>query len=202
MRHVFALMIVLLAAPAWSQSGPSFDCTKAESSAEELICAEPDLAALDRDLAGFYRQALRSAQQDASSQAADLLRATQRGWIKGRDDCWKAEDLRRCVEDNYQLREAELVTQWMLMDPTSVATWACEGNPANEVVTFFFDTSVPSVRFERGDSISTGVLVPTASGARYEANFGQSIWIKGEDATYRDPDPEGADLTCTLASSG
>ena len=35
-------------------------------------------------------------------------RAIQRGWIKGRNDCWKAGDLRQCVEESYQLRITEL----------------------------------------------------------------------------------------------
>jgi membrane-bound inhibitor of C-type lysozyme len=79
-----------------------------------------------------------------------------------------------------------------------MAFWSCDGNPANEVVTYFFDTELPSVRFERGDRVDAGSLVETASGSRYEGSFGRSIWIKGEEATYREPDPEGTIYTCSL----
>jgi len=85
----------------------------------------------------------------------------------------------------------------MLEEPTGVSAWACGGNPANEVVTFFFDTTRPSVRFERGDTIDTGSLVRTASGSKYEGSFGRSIWIKGKAATYREPDPDGTTYECT-----
>ena len=82
----------------WSQAAtadgtqPSFDCLKASSDAEELICADKKLAALDRRLATRFEAAMQAARaQDAGADAAAKnLRATQRGWIKGRDDCWKA----------------------------------------------------------------------------------------------------------------
>lgn len=86
----------------------------------------------------------------------------------------------------------------MLKEPAGIAFWACDGNPANEVVTYFFDTELPSVRLERGDTVDTGSLVPTASGSKYEASVGRSIWIKGEEATYREPDPEQTTYECTL----
>lgn len=65
-----------------------------------------------------------------------------------------------------------------------------------------FDTELPSVRFERGDEIDTGALTRTASGARYIGSFGREIWIKGEEATYRDPDPDGVSYRCVLSTPG
>ena len=200
MFRILPLILAVLATPALSQSTPSFDCTLAESSVELMICEDAELAALDRIVAERYAAALNViGKMDTGRQAAkDQLRAIQRGWIKGRNECWKASDVRSCVEFAYLSREAQLVTLWMLEQPTSVAFWACDGNPANEVVTSFFDTTLPSVRFERGDTVDTGALVPTGSGAKYEGNFGRSIWIKGDEASYREPDPDGSTLSCTL----
>ena len=197
----WTLLGLLVATPVLGQEGPSFDCAKAESSAVELVCADPDLAALDRRVAERFAAALDAALSlDAGARAAEGdLRAYQRGWIKGRDDCWKAEDLRDCVAFSYLRREGELVAEWLLEEPTAIAFWTCGGNPANEVVTSFFDTELPSLRFERGDTIDTGSLAPTGSGARYEGDFGRSIWIKGEEATYREPDPDGTTYDCVLA---
>jgi hypothetical protein len=62
----------------------------------------------------------------------------------------------------------------------------------------FFDTELPSVRFERGDDIDTGALARTASGARYIGVFGREIWIKGKEAIYREPDPDGASYRSVL----
>ena len=201
MRLFFFILLALFPAPMFAQSGPSFDCAKAESAAETLICDDAELAALDRRVADRYAAALAVIQaMDAGVQdATNDLRATQRGWMSGRDACWTASDLRDCVEFSYQRREAELVALWMLEEPTAIATWACDGNPANEVVTYLFDTERSSVRIERGDSIATGVLSPTGSGSLYEAEFGRSIWIKGDEATYREPDPDGRSYDCVVS---
>ncbi|MFD0981387.1 lysozyme inhibitor LprI family protein [Tropicimonas aquimaris] len=196
-------LLALAASGTLAQEGPSFDCSKAETSAEELVCSDSALAALDRRVAERYAAALEAARglgAGAAEAEADL-KAYQRGWIGGRDECWKASDgdVRACVEASYLRREAELVTQWMLEPPRSTAFWTCGGNPANEVVTMFFDTELPSLRFERSDSIDTGTLERTGSGARYAGSFGREIWIKGEAATYREPDPDGTSYDCELA---
>ncbi len=192
---------LLLSTRALGQESPAFDCAKAETSAEKLICKDADLAEMDRLVADRYAAALEAIKRldtDVSN-AESTMRANQRGWIKGRDECWKADDMRECVEAAYLRREGQLVARLMLEKPTSVSFWACGGNPANEVVTMFFDTTLPSVRFERGDTIDTGSLVRTASGSKYEGGFGRSIWIKGDRATYREADPDGTTFECTLA---
>ncbi|QJF52658.1 MliC family protein [Roseobacter ponti] len=183
-------------------AAPSFDCAKASGAVEELICADADLAALDQVLAGRYsaaREVTRGLDAGAA-EAENTLKAEQRGWIKGRDDCWKAGDLRACVEAAYLMREGHLVARWMLEAPFATTFWTC-GTPANELVTMFFDTPLPSVRFERGDTVDTGTLTPTASGSRYEGSFGRSLWIKGDEATWREADPDGTTVTCTAAGS-
>lgn len=199
MRMIVSAAIVWGMGAGLSAAQPSFDCAKAGSDAETLVCADAELAALDVVLAERFAAALTAAAGlDAwAEEAVGTLKATQRGWIKGRDECWKAEDLRDCVAFAYQSRAAELVTQWMLQDPVATVFWMCDENPANEVVTMFFDTALPSVRFERGDSIDTGLLVETASGSKYEGSFGRSIWTKGDSAIYREPDPDGRAFSCT-----
>lgn len=184
--------------PAQTADGPSFACSAAEGSVEEMICADADLSRLDRLVATRYRAALevaRGVSAGAAEAEADL-RATQRGWIKGRNECWKSEDMRDCVSAAYLLREGALVATWMLDAPREVVFWTCGGNPANEVVTAFFDTQLPSIRFERGDTVDVGSLERTASGAKYAGSAGRYIWIKGTEATYRDPDPDGTTYTC------
>ncbi|MFO1429136.1 MAG: hypothetical protein U1F76_03195 [Candidatus Competibacteraceae bacterium] len=36
------------------------------------------------------------------------LKAEQRGWVKGRNDCWKAGDQRGCIKSEYEARIREL----------------------------------------------------------------------------------------------
>lgn len=200
LRAVIAVVAAFGAQPAASQDAPSFDCSKASTSAEEMVCADPELAELDRRVAKRFAEAIAAAQSlDVGAAEAEAdLRAYQRGWIGGRDECWKADDQRACVAFSYLSREAELVARWMLEEPTRTAFWTCGGNPANEVVTTFYDTPLPSVRIERGDSVDVGMTSPTGSGARYDGNFGRWIWIKGNEAIYRDPDPDGSEYTCEL----
>jgi len=194
------LLFIVMASPVLGQNGPSFDCSKAESSAEKLVCVDAELAHLDRQVSERYAATLKVVRglDTGASEAEAKLRAIQRGWLKGRDECWKAGDLKECVEASYLRRDGDLVARWILERPTGITFWACGGNPANEVVTFFFDTDLPSVRFERGDTIDTGSLVPTGSGSKYEGSFGRSIWIMGKEATYRDADPDGTTYSCTL----
>ena len=87
---------------------PSFDCAKAKpGSIEALICADTALAALDRQLADVYA----AARKKAANEKPPVLQAEQRGWVKGRDECWKAQQSGQatCIRDAYQQRIVELL---------------------------------------------------------------------------------------------
>ncbi|MCF7982934.1 MAG: lysozyme inhibitor LprI family protein [Thiohalocapsa sp.] len=99
----FAAAFSLAGSNAWSAS-PSFDCAKASSEAEAMICKDAELAELDRSLASLYAVVLKN----TPATEKKMLKAEQRGWVKGRDDCWKSDDLRGCVEAEYRSRIAEL----------------------------------------------------------------------------------------------
>jgi len=85
-------------------ASPSFNCAKATHEAEKLICKDAELASLDRDLAQLYAAVLKN----TPARDQKLLKAEQRGWIKGRDDCWKSSDARGCIVEAYQDRTSEL----------------------------------------------------------------------------------------------
>jgi len=51
MKRPVRLLTLLLAPAAANAAAPNLDCASAESSAEKLVCADPALAALDRELA-------------------------------------------------------------------------------------------------------------------------------------------------------
>lgn len=200
MRYISVCFVLIgIAGAAAAQDGPSFDCSRAESSAEELVCDDAALAAMDRRLAEVYGAALAAAEglDAGAAEAASTLKAMQRGWIKGRDECWKAADLRACVETAYLTREAELVATWMLQAPFAQARWICEGNPANEVHATYYDTALPALRVEYGDGIEAMHLAPSGSGARYEGTFGRSFWEKGGEAMF--VWAEGTEMSCEIA---
>lgn len=180
--------------------GPAFDCTKASGAIEKLICGDEGLSALDRKLDGVYKAALAKARDDMPT----VLRAEQRGWVKGRDECWKAkgEDNpvflteswkatteRACVEGQYQIRIAEIQVQYQLAPSKKPVFFACNNDPRNEVVATFFETDPPAARFERGDRTVIAWQVRTATGARYEGQ-NLSAWTKANETTVRWLDEE------------
>ena len=168
-----------LLAGAAHGAGPSFDCGKVEAgSIEALVCQDPALAAADLKLAEVYEAALAK----AGNEQPPTLKAEQRGWIKGRDECWKADDKPACVADAYRLRTAELQSRYRLLEPTGTATYACDDAPGSEVTASFFPTDPPTAIAERGDEVSFMVEQPAASGARYQGR-NESLWEHQGEAT-------------------
>ncbi|MGD9686838.1 MAG: lysozyme inhibitor LprI family protein [Desulfobacter sp.] len=84
---------------------PSFDCTKASTGAERMICSNQELAQADVGLAQVYKAAL----SKASDKAA--LKNEQGNWIRTqRDTCSDAA----CMLDAYQTRTTQLLEQYDL----------------------------------------------------------------------------------------
>jgi uncharacterized protein len=208
---VVATVLVFAASAATEAQGPAFDCAKAQGQVEQLICKDAALAALDRKLDGVYKAATAKAQ----GQMLTTLRAEQRGWVSGRNECWKAKDadnavyltaswtatsVRECVEAQYRIRTAELQALYQLVTPKKPVFFGCQNNPANEVVATFFETDPPTARLERGDRTVTAYLVRTASGAKYE---GQNVtfWNQGNEAAVSWMNPATGvteDLQCRV----
>jgi uncharacterized protein len=181
------LIALVSAASARAQTAPAFDCSKAEHDIERTICADPALAEKDRKLAAVYQQARAAMQRvDVGGRAAlKDLKTTQHGWIKGRNECWKAADKRRCTADAYDRRIAYLQARYFLVKGASPVFYVCNANPADEIVATFIATNPPSVRLERGDRQEIGILSP--SGKRYDAAFGVTFAMNGEQATVAWP---------------
>lgn len=151
---------------------PSFDCTKVENnSIEQLICNDDGLAALDRQMAAVYN----AASARATNEHPPVLKAEQRGWIKGRNECWKSDNRQRCIEENYRLRIAELQAHYRLVEISGEAVFQCNNNPADVVLATYFATAPPTLIAERGDSVSLMYLQPSGSGTRYQGR-NESIW--------------------------
>lgn len=132
-------------------SAPTFDCRKVKAgSIEEQVCNDPELSALDRRMAVVYAAALKK----ASNEKPPVLKAMQRGWVKGRNDCWKEKDTRACIKESYVRGSAELEAKYRLVPVTGPERLACNGNPANEVTVFRFLTDPPTLIAERGDESS------------------------------------------------
>ncbi len=164
--------------PAAPAAKPSFDCAKAKpGSSEALICADPTLAALDRQLADVYA----AARKKAAHENPPLLQAEQRGWVKGRDDCWKAQQggQAACIRGGYVDRIAELQARYRLVASDGPVFLACDGNPANELVVTTFRTQPPTLIAERGDQSSLMVR-QSGDGERYQGRNETLVQQGGE----------------------
>lgn len=159
---------------------PSFDCAKAAGAAETRICKDAALAALDNELATLYPKAL----ANLSPEQLKTEKAMQRGWIKGRNDCWKAKDLRQCVEENYQQRITELQIKGGQLMVTTPVDYKC-GNKVTLSTYFYNDAKLPAavINLSEGDSQQQVLAyeAPSASGARYEGQ-NLSLFTKGDEA--------------------
>ncbi len=162
-------------------SGPAFNCDgDALSAAEKRVCSDVELASLDRQLSQVYQQALEATDRHDRP----TLKAEQRGWIKGRDECWKSRDSAQCVDSAYRLRIAALQAQYRLVAYSEAVRFVCNDNPADEFVVTFFQTEPETAILERGDRVSLMYRQPAASGARYQGR-NESFWEHQGEARIR-----------------
>lgn len=99
------LLTIALTGPA--AAAPSFPCRGKLTSTERAICADADLADLDRRMAREY--AFQLSQQTTRS-ARKYLRTSQRQWLKERNRCG---DSVPCIAAEYHQWIEQLV-EWNL----------------------------------------------------------------------------------------
>lgn len=146
-RRNLAAFALVSAFPAVAQAAePSFDCSGVgEGSAEAMICADEGLAALDREVARLY------AKIEAQTTVEDfrMIRAYQRGWIKGRNEAWKAADPRLHVETAYRERIAVLSVQAGEVEVPPYVGYECAGGEFQWLTAVFYETEPPVGVFTR-----------------------------------------------------
>lgn len=97
----FAALALLAFFPSRSWAAPSFDCTKATTPVESLICSNIELGDLD----GRMGQAFRDLRQKARKAQLQSLMEEQRSWLKWRiKKCAIASEEKKYSED--EMREA------------------------------------------------------------------------------------------------
>ena len=207
--RALSLLLLLLPPGAALAAVPSFDCAKAATEAEQAVCAEENLAALDRELSRLYDLALNG--PHASPESAKELRAYQRGWVKGRNACWKdGEAANDCVAESYVLRIHELREGYMdarAADEVGASlgplAYACDGLDAGLSAVF---VNVGEARFASLKWRQNAVVLSqaiAASGARYTGkNYAgeHEFWTKGREASLTLPDR--GPLQCQVDATG
>ncbi|KMS59313.1 hypothetical protein V474_08855 [Novosphingobium barchaimii LL02] len=98
------------------KASPSFSCASAQSTVEKAICADPALAAADRDMAALFALARQSA--FGSGPSNELV--TQRQTLKDMRDCEKTVGtvlMSKCLAAIYRNRNGELATAVLMRAP-------------------------------------------------------------------------------------
>ena len=77
---------------------PSFDCTTAYAPTEKAICADPQLAAVDADVAQYYQDNLQTAGNFGDAAKIRTLQHDEQQFIAQRNQCGPAE---WCIQRAY-----------------------------------------------------------------------------------------------------
>lgn len=171
-----------------SAISPTFSCNEAEGTVETLICQDPELIRLDLYLDELFQAGL----TNFPEQDIPTYRAMQRGWISGRNDCWKEQAIRQCVIDSYSQRISELEVRTGYLLVPEATPYQCEDSV--RVDAYFYSGGIqPIAVLNLDDQQVFAWLSPAASGSRYT---GRNIefWIRGEEAMLT---TLGATLNCS-----
>lgn len=160
--HHIAFAASLISMPAIAVS-PSFDCSNAAGEVETLICQDSSLSTLDKQMAEVYPAALANYPEQEQATA----KAMQRGWIKGRNECWKASDIKSCVEFAYKSRIVELQITGGLLTVPEAKSYQCRETDKPFTAVFYPQTDPASAVFTWGDQQVIALIARSASGSKY-----------------------------------
>ena len=193
-----------LAAKAAPTPKPSFDCTKAApQSAEQSICADPLLAAMDVELARLYKLATAP-----TAKSAAAIERDQRTWISTRNACASKPDARTCLRDAFAARISDIRAQSKEArspDEKGISLgpfpFHCEGIAGYVTTTFINAEPENLVRIQSGTSIWILGIGPSGSGARYVGPNGELFWNKGREARFSEGNGK-PELNCQQEDMG
>lgn len=181
-----------------SMAGAGFDCARAKTPIETMICGDKALAMLDRETTRL----LTLTREDASVSQPNVLK-DQDIWIKRRNECMSSTDKERCLVESYVGRISALRSDSSAVRKSkggiSLGPFnaACDGGISLALV---FVNSTPSYVYVAGrKDILVLKQALSGDGARYEAQYprGQArLWNKGNTAQIALPG--GKDMSCKL----
>ena len=90
---------------------PSFDCAKAKTRVEKLICSDAELAKLDREMSSEYHSLVSDKTLDG--ELKEILKNNQKKWLDSREKtpCLENEDVseqQNCIKKVYRIRIKEI----------------------------------------------------------------------------------------------
>lgn len=98
MAKAGALIVILALCTAIKAQAASFDCDKAATKVEKMICGDAELSTLDEELADIYKNVMKDGTKKETTKSA------QKVWLKDRNRCEEIP----CLKSAYQGRMAAL----------------------------------------------------------------------------------------------
>lgn len=100
---VLASLLIVASTSAFAD-GPAFNCARASTKVEKMICADPTLSAADSVNADLYREVLQA------SDDPNHVKQEQRLWLKTRNTCQTVDCIAKAYDTRYnQLQHERLV---------------------------------------------------------------------------------------------
>ena len=125
MKKFIVMSILLITSNLYSSEKiqPSFDCSKAKTRVEKLVCSDEDLSRVDRDMQKAYdlmmgKYDLAYMNEEAKEEIKpylEKLKQSQIDWVKDRDACSSKKDkkeFRSCVFSRYINRIQSIVPSY------------------------------------------------------------------------------------------
>ena len=125
MKKFIVMSILLITSNLYSSEKiqPSFDCSKAKTRVEKLICSDEDISRVDRDMQKAYdlmmgKYDLAYMNEEAKEEIKpylEKLKQSQIDWVKDRDACSSKKDkkeFRSCVFSRYINRIQSIVPSY------------------------------------------------------------------------------------------
>lgn len=94
--NIVAIAVLLWMGLVTPGLAASFDCAKANTKVEHIICDNPEISKLDEALAQSYKDVLQNASK------ANAIKQAQKQWLKQRNGCGDADCVRRAYEMQLQ----------------------------------------------------------------------------------------------------
>lgn len=164
-----------------SANAPSFKCAIAMVNAEKLICASPELAALDREVAASLAKEIKGQPENR----AEELRSDQHNWTTTRNGCGTTPDPVACIRESYRRRLVALQIRQGNAAPSPAATYACDGQtlPLTAVV---YKTDPQAIALTLGKRQAMLYLPPGSDGTRYIAPGTSGTRYAADDLVFHD----------------
>jgi uncharacterized protein len=183
-----SLTAAVTASPSTAQPaiGPSFDCARvAPGTSKATVCESKDISILDRELARVYLLAVNA----TTGKPQEDLKAMERGWIKARDECWKAADQNDCVLFAYvdQIATLRAMTKAARADKGRSLVTGPDAMQCSDGIIRLTRVALdpPLLHLRYKDRAFLMRSVPTGSGARYQTTTKEGsadFWSKGDKA--------------------